>query len=235
MQTSLEATPHRLGTVAVSALNLTKTFGRGASTVCALNGISVNLRRAELTVVGGPAGAGKTTLLHCLSGLDRVSGGRVFLGGQEISQLKGRALFRATSGRVAMVATPPRLLPEWSALQNILLPLDLTDGRADHDQLRRVVAALDLEDLLARPARELNGIQQQRISIARAAIIAPEMIFVDTMCGTQDAATHHDLPVALRAICRELGQTVILAARRPSPFADRVLMLDHGLLIDDIS
>ena len=139
MQISLEANPPLLGTVALSALNLTKTYGRGSGSVRALNGISVNIRRGEFTVVGGTAGAGKTTLLHCLAGLDKATAGRVFLGGQEISQLRGRALFRATSGRVSLVATQPRLLPEWTALQNILLPLDLTDGRADHQQLRAVV------------------------------------------------------------------------------------------------
>jgi putative ABC transport system ATP-binding protein len=235
MQTSLEANPQLLGTVALSALNLTKTYGRGAGCVRALNGISVNIRRGELTVVGGTAGAGKTTLLHCLAGLDRVTAGRVFLSGQEISQLRGRALFRATSGRVSLVATQPRLLPEWTALQNILLPLDLTDGRADHDQLRAVVHALELEKLLAKPARELTGLQQQRISIARAAIIAPEVIFVDTVCGATDGATNRDLSIALRAVCRELGQTVVMATRLPSAYADRVLMLDHGLLVDDHS
>ena len=234
MQTSLEATPQRLGSVALSALNLTKTYGRGSGTVRALNGISVNIRRGELTVVGGPAGAGKTTLVHCLAGLDKASAGRVFIGGQEISQLRGRALLRATSGRVSLVAGQPRLLPEWTALQNILLPLDLTAGRADHDQLRAVVGALELEHLLAKPARELTVVQQQRISIARAAIIAPEVIFVDSVCGAVDGAGARDLSIALRAVCRELGQTVVMASRLPSAYADRVLMLDHGLLVDDV-
>jgi len=233
MQTSLEATPQLLGSVAVSALNLTKTYGRGSGAVRALNGISINIRRGELTMLSGPAGGGKTTLVHCLAGLDKGTAGRVFIGGQEISQLKGRALFRATSGRVSLVATQSRLLPDWSALQNILLPLDLTDGRTDHDQLRAVVDALELGHLLAKPARELTSVQQQRIAIARAAIIAPEVIFVDTVCGAIDGASSRDLPIALRAVCRELGQTVVMATRLPSAYADRVLTLEHGLLIAD--
>lgn len=234
MLSSVRTAP-RHGTVAASALNLTRTFGRGANAVHALNGISINLRRNELTLVTGTPGAGKTTLLNCLAGLDKITGGRVFIAGQEISQLRGRALFRATTGRVSMVSSQPRLLPEWSVLQNILLPLDLTDGRADHDHLHRVIDVLELKSALARPARELNGVQQQRVSLARATIVAPEMILVDTVWGSQDQATHDDLPVALRALCRDLDQTVVLAARRPTPHADRVVTLERGVLIDDKS
>lgn len=234
MLSSVKSAP-RHGTVAVSALNLTKTFGRGNSAVHALNGISINLRRNELTLVTGTPGAGKTTLINCLAGMDKITGGRVFIAGQEISQLRGRALFRATAGRVSMVSSQPRLLPEWSVLQNILLPLDLTDGCADHDHLHRVIEALGLKSLLARPAQELSDLHQQRVALARAAIVAPEVILVDTVWGASDQATDDDLPLALRALCRDLDQTVVLAARRPNPFADRTLTLDRGVLIDDKS
>lgn len=230
------SSPTRLGSVAVSALNLTKVYGHGSNTVRALTGVSANLRRGELTTIAGPSGSGKSALIQCLSGLDRVSGGRVFLGGQEISQLRGRALFRATNGRVSLLVAHPRLLPEWSALQNLLLPLDLTDGRADSDRLRSIVDALELDDqLLARPARELNAVQQQRIAVGRAAITSPEVIFADTVWGAQDSASCRDLPVALRAISRALGQTVVHAARQPNSYADRVLLLDHGVLVGDHS
>ncbi len=225
----------RVGTVAVSALNVTRTFGRGAGAVAALNGVSANLRRGELTTITGPADAGKSTLIRCLAGADRVSGGRVFLGGREISQLRGRALYRATHGRVCVLAGPPRLLPEWTVLQNILLPLDLTDGHADPGHLRRVVDALELDEVLAAPGRALTSVQQQRVAVARAAITHPEVIFADTVCGTQDGASSRDLPQALRQVCRHLGISAVHAARQPNPYADRVLTLDHGLLIDDRS
>ena len=100
MQTSLEATPQLLGSVAVSALNLTKTYGRGSGAVRALNGISINIRRGELTVLGGPAGGGKTTLVHCLAGLDKGTAGRVFIGGQEISQLRGALITGQIAGSI---------------------------------------------------------------------------------------------------------------------------------------
>ena len=101
------SSPTRLGSVAVSALNLTKVFGHGSGSVRALTGVSVNLRRGELTTIVGPAGSGKSTLVQCLAGMERVTSGRVFLGGQEISQLRGRALFRATNGRISLLITQP--------------------------------------------------------------------------------------------------------------------------------
>ncbi len=232
MTISLE-TPTPTGTVAVSALNVTRTFGRGSGAVRALDGVSANLRRGELTTITGPSGAGKSTLVQCLAGTDRVSGGRVFLGGREISPLRGRALHRATQGRVSVLVGLPRLLPEWSILQNILLPLDLADGHADPAHLRRVVDALELENLLTLPGRALTSVQQQRVALARAAITQPEVIFADTVCGSQDGASCRDLPLALLQVCRQLGITAVHAARQPNPHADRVLTLDHGVLIAD--
>jgi len=228
------STSTRPGSVASSALNLTKTYGR-SRVVRVLDGISVNVRRGELTAITGPAGAGKTTLMHCLAGLERPTGGRIFLGGREISQLRNRALVRATAGRVSFVVQPPRLLPDWSVLQNILLPLDLSDGHADHDRLNAIVASLDLAHLLARPARGLTTVEQQRVAIARSAITAPEIIFADLPVGSLDAQAAGDLPVALRTLSHDLGQTVILATRISAitSIADRTLVVDHGRLVDD--
>jgi putative ABC transport system ATP-binding protein len=235
MQTMITSTPTRLGSVASSALNLTKIYGRG-HVVRALDGISMNIRRGELTAISGPAGSGKTTLLQCLAGVERSDGGRVFLGGQEISQLRNRALVQATSGRVSFVVQPPRLLPDWTVLQNILLPLDLSDGHADPDHLHAVVRSLGLTDLLTWPAHDLTTVQQQRVAIARAAITRPEVVFADTPDGTLDTHSAHDLPVALRTVCTELGLTVVLAARDPkvAQLADRTLLIEHGRLMGDV-
>lgn len=237
MTTSLTTTPTttaRPGSVASSALNLTKAYGRSRA-VRALDGISVNVRRGELTAVTGPADAGKTTLLLCLAGLERATGGRVFLGGQEISQLRNRALVKATAGRVSFVHQPPRLLPDWNVLQNILLPLNLSDGHADHDRLNAIVASLDLGHLLAVPARTLTTVQQQRVAIARSAITHPEIIFADMPVGSLDAQSARDLPIALRTLSHDLDQTVVLATRNTAvaQTADRTLVIDHGRLVDD--
>lgn len=234
---SSTSTTTRLGGVAASALNVTKVYGRGGHSVRALDGISANLRRGELTAVTGPAGSGKSTLVNCLAGREPLTTGRVFLAGRELSSLRGRRLVQARAGQVALLVPPPRLLPDWTVLQNILLPLELADGRPEGDHLFAVVRSLRIEDLLEAPARSLTTVQQQRVAVARSVITRPEVVVADTAAGALDGNSSRDLPLALRSLCRDMDLTALIATRSATitEVADRTLVLDHGHLVDDLS
>ncbi len=222
--------------VAVSALNLVKAFGRGSTAVRALDGVSVAIRRGQLTAVMGPSGSGKSTLMHCLAGLDTVTEGRVFLGGQEISALTERELTRVRRDQVGFVFQAFNLLPTLTAEQNILLPLDLAGRQVDPTLFTATVGSLGLGNRLSYRPSELSGGQQQRVAIARALITRPQVVFADEPTGALDSRTGHQLLALLRTASRELGQTVVLVTHDPvvAGYADRTLLLADGRLVDDL-
>ena len=226
----------QLGAIAVSALNVTKVYGSGKTAVRALDGVSANLHRGDFTAIMGPSGSGKSTLMHCLAGLDTVTGGRIFLGGQEITQLKDRELTRVRRDQVGFVFQSFNLLPTLTARQNILLPLDLAGRKVDQDHLQATVGWLGLTDRLEHRPSELSGGQQQRVAIARALITRPEVVFADEPTGALDSMNGAQLLAQLRRASRELGQTIVMVTHDPNAaaYADRVLLLADGALVDDL-
>lgn len=223
-------------TVAVSAVNLTKTYGSGPQAVRAVDGISVAIATGSFTAIMGPSGSGKSTLMHCLAGLDSVSSGRVFLGGTEISQLNDTELTLIRRDRVGFVFQSFNLLPTLTARQNILLPLDLAGRKADPDRLRAVADSLGLTDRLQHRPSELSGGQQQRVAIARALITEPAVIFADEPTGALDSANGQALLAQLRTASRELGQTIVMVTHDAgaAAYADRALLINDGRLVGDL-
>ena len=231
----IELDPPR-ATVAVSAINLTKTYGAGPRAVRAVDGISVVIDSGSFTAIMGPSGSGKSTLMHCLAGLDSISSGRVFLGGREISQLSDTELTLLRRDRVGFVFQSFNLLPMLTARQNILLPLDLAGRRVDADRLGAVVASLGLTDRLDHRPSELSGGQQQRVAIARALITEPAVIFADEPTGALDSHNGQLLLAQLRTASRELGQTIVMVTHDAgaAAYADRVLLINDGRLVGDL-
>jgi putative ABC transport system ATP-binding protein len=190
----------------------------------------------SFTAIMGPSGSGKSTLMHCLAGLDSITGGRVFLGGQEISALSDRELTRVRRDKVGFVFQSFNLLPVLTARQNIVLPLELAGRRPDHDHLEGIIASLGLGDRLEHRPSELSGGQQQRVAIARALITRPDVIFADEPTGALDSKNGQRLLAQLRLASRELQQTIVMVTHDPlaAAYADRALLLNDGVLVDDL-
>ncbi|MBP2319978.1 putative ABC transport system ATP-binding protein [Kibdelosporangium banguiense] len=222
--------------LACAAEELKKTYGSGDTAVPALRGVSAGFERGTFTAVMGPSGSGKSTLMHCLAGLDRVDSGQVLLGGVVISGLADRALTKVRRDRVGFVFQSFNLVPTLTALQNILLPLDLAGRRPDRDRLDLVVQALRIGDRLEHRPSELSGGQQQRVAVARALITEPDVLFADEPTGALDSTTATTLLSFLRRSCRELGQTIVMVTHDPmaASFADRALLLSDGLIVQEI-
>lgn len=221
---------------AASAKSLTKTYGTGDTAVSALRGVTVEFPAGTFTAIMGPSGSGKSTLMHCLAGLDRADDGEVYVGGKEITALSDRELTKVRRDRVGFVFQSFNLIPTLTALQNIVLPLDLAGRKPDRERLAAVAGSLGIHDRLQHRPGELSGGQQQRVAIARALVMRPDVLFADEPTGALDSTTASTLLSFLRASCRDLGQTIVMVTHDPiaASFADRALMLSDGRIVDDI-
>lgn len=222
---------------AVSAIDLTKSYGAGDTTVTALDGVSVGFERGKFTAIMGPSGSGKSTLMHCLAGLDAATSGRILLGDTDITRLKDKQLTRLRRDRVGFVFQAFNLVPTLTAKQNMLLPLELASRRPDVEWMNQIVSILGLESRLTHKPHELSGGQQQRVAVARALLARPDVIFGDEPTGNLDSAAGAEVLGLLRRSVRELNQTVIMVTHDPvaASYADRVVMLADGRIAGNIS
>lgn len=165
---------------------------------------------SSLTVVTGPSGSGKSTLMHCMAGLDSAGSGQVVLDGMHLTELSGRALTRVRREEVGFLFQSFNLLPQLTALENIVLPLTL-DGRSlDHDLLDHLVSVLGIGDRMSHRPGELIGGQQQRVALARALVARPAVVFADEPTGNLDSRSGTKVLELLRRSVRDLDQAVIM-------------------------
>jgi len=219
---------------AARADNLSKTYGDGPTRITALDQVSLEIGSRSFTAIMGPSGSGKSTLMHCMAGLDSADGGRVWIGGTEITALPERRLTRLRRDHVGFVFQAYNLLPALTAAGNITLPLDIAGRSADRTWLGTVVDAVGLGSRLRHRPAELSGGQQQRVAIARALAGRPEIIFADEPTGNLDSRAGAEVLDLLRRCVREFGQTIVMVTHDPAAacYADRVVFLADGRIAD---
>jgi putative ABC transport system ATP-binding protein len=221
---------------AASAEELTKVYGSGDSRVVALDTVSVDFHSGRFTAIMGPSGSGKSTLMHCVAGLDTPTGGRVRLGGIDLTGLADDELTALRRDRVGFVFQAFNLLPTLTAWENITLPLDLAGRRPDPRLAEMIIDAVRLGDRLHHRPAQLSGGQQQRVACARALVTGPEVVFADEPTGALDSRASADLLALLRRGVDEFGHTVVMVTHEPAAaaYADRVLFLADGRLVDEL-
>ena len=219
----------------LEAVDITQQVSSPEGTLTILDAVGFRIEAGESVAIVGASGAGKSTLLALLAGLDTPTRGEIRLGGQVLSALDedGRAAVRAD--RVGFVFQAFHLVPALTALENVMLPLELR-GRTDAAAAAR--EALDRVGLGARAGhypRQLSGGEQQRVAIARAFVAAPQVLFADEPTGNLDAATGARVADLLFALNREAGTTLVLVThdRTLAARCGRVLELAAGKLIAD--
>jgi len=229
--------PSAASEVIASARGLVKTYGAGATAVHALAGVDVDFARGELTAIMGPSGSGKSTLMHCMAGLDTVTAGTVVIDGEDVGTMNQRLLTRLRRTRLGFIFQAFNLIPTLTAQENITLPLDIARRPVDRAHLTAVVAALGLEKRLDHRPRELSGGQQQRVACARALVTKPAVIFADEPTGNLDSKASGELLAFLRRSVDDLGQSVVMVTHDPraAAYAHRVLFLDDGLLVSELT
>jgi putative ABC transport system ATP-binding protein len=240
MQSATSATAATVaGTgVAARAVDVRKVYGSGQATrVDALAGVTLDLPRGRFTAIMGPSGSGKSTLLHCLAGLDRVSGGQVWIGDTRVDTLGDRALTRLRREQVGFVFQLFNLLPTLTAAENITLPLAIGGRMPDRAWLDRIVQTLGLGDRLGHRPAQLSGGEQQRVACARALLSRPQVVFADEPTGNLDSRSSAEVLGFLRRSARELGQTVVMVTHDPTAaaYADRVVFLVDGRIAGELA
>ena len=220
---------------------LHKAYGVGTPVELeVLHGIDLVLQRGEFTALIGPSGSGKSTLLNIIGLLDRPTSGQIFLHGAEASRLDERALTRLRGRSIGFVFQYHYLLPEFTALENVMMPMLAARGWPD-DSMRATAASLldgvGLTRWRDHRANDLSGGQQQRVAIARALVMSPSLVLADEPSGNLDTRSADAVFTLLRKANEEQGTTFLIVTHDPRLAArcDRILELVDGRIVADRS
>lgn len=216
--------------------DLTREYRLGDVTVPALKGVSLTIGRGEFVAVMGPSGSGKSTFMNLLGCLDRPSGGRYLLAGEEVSRFDADRLAAIRNRSIGFVFQSFNLLPRVTALENVELPLIYARFPAAerHRRAREGLTRVGLAERAAHLPRQLSGGQQQRVAIARALVNEPPLILADEPTGALDSHTSLEL-MALFQELNDAGITIVLVTHEHdiAAFARRVIHFRDGSVVED--
>lgn len=217
---------------------VSKEYGSGPNRARVLHGIDLNICEGELTAVVGPSGSGKSTLLHLMGLLDRASGGTILLDGDDTASMDDRRLSTVRGSKIGFVFQFHHLLPAFSALENVLLPLMAREGRFRpwmHERAMKYLERMGLVDLALRRATDLSGGQQQRVAIARALAGEPRLILADEPTGNLDSETSAEVIALMREMHKEKGMALVIVTHDAKVAAqcERVVEIVDGRIASD--
>ena len=219
----------------LEVMEVSKIYGMGAATVTALDQVSLKVDKGEYIAIMGPSGSGKSTLLNIIGGLDHISSGQVFVGGERIDNMDEDALVSIRRGKIAYIFQQYHLLASLTALENVLLPLTFGNIK---DQDGKALALLDSVGLSKRAHHkpsELSGGEQQRVAIARALVNDPLLLLADEPTGNMDQHNGEEIMNLFDRLNQE-GRTIIMVTHNPDAAkrAQKIIMLKDGQIVDQI-
>jgi len=223
-------------TALIEIRNVSRHYTRGVDEIHALDNVSLDLQAGRFVAFMGPSGSGKSTLLNLVSGIDRPSSGEVIVAGARLNDLSEDELAHWRARHVGLIFQFFNLMPVLNALDNVALPLLLTD-LDKKERLRRAETALRVVGLghrLDHYPRTLSGGEQQRVAIARAVVTDPDLIVADEPTGDLDARNAEEILTLLRQLKNEFGKTIVMVTHDPRAlrFVDAALHLDKGVLLE---
>jgi putative ABC transport system ATP-binding protein len=225
--------------IIIQADDVVKVYDTGTTTVQALKGIDLSIIRGEMVAVMGPSGCGKTTLLNCLSGLDDVTSGTIWIERQDLAQMSDQKRTDYRAKRMGFIFQVYNLLPVLSAVENVELPL-LVSGTKPSEARAKAEQALATVGLTEwgthRPA-ELSGGQRQRVTIARSLVNDPAIIWADEPTGALDSSTAQEIIDLMIQLNREKGLTFVLVTHDPGVGrqCNRLIRMRDGEIIGDVT
>ncbi len=226
-----------MSTPLIEVRNVTRHYIRGSDEIHALDDVSLQIPQGQFVALMGPSGSGKSTLLNLISGIDRPSSGEVMVSGLALHGLSEDELAGWRARHVGLIFQFFNLIPVLSALENVALPLLLTDlSKSDRrERAQTALRVVGLEDRLDHYPSTMSGGEQQRVAIARAIVTHPDLIVADEPTGDLDAKNAEAILDLLRALKTSFGKTVVMVTHDPRAlrFVDEAHHLDKGLLLDD--
>jgi len=219
----------------IDAVDLTLELGSGDGRVEILRGVSLCVAAGESVALLGPSGSGKSSLLAVLSGLERATGGRLWVAGQDFSALSEDALALARRGRIGIVLQAFHLLPTMTALENVATPLELAGVADARERAQAELTAVGLAHRVNHYPAQLSGGEQQRVAIARALAPAPQILFADEPTGNLDHATGEAVAELLFARTAAAGAALVIVTHDEALAArcGRIVRLADGRIVSD--
>lgn len=215
--------------------HLTKVYGSGENEVRALDDISFSVPKGQFLAIIGPSGSGKSTLLHILGGVDRPTGGTVWVDGQDVYAQNEEQLAVFRRRQVGLVYQFYNLIPVLNVTENMTLPLRLDGRKVDPQRLAEMVEILGLQGRERHLPNQLSGGQQQRVSIGRALMNTPAVMLADEPTGNLDSKNSQEIVELLRLSNQKYGQTLIIITHDENIAlqADRIIAIEDGRITRD--
>lgn len=219
--------------VILKAVEIEKTYGKDELMVEALKPSNLEIEEGIFYAIIGKSGSGKSTLLHILGALDKPSGGKLYLEGSSVFDLKDSELAVLRRRRIGFVFQAFNLLQEHTVLENILMPIHLDGNDHDEDHFEKVISSLGIQDKLSYYPDELSGGERQRVAIARALVSKPAIVLADEPTGNLDEKTGQEVIELIKASAKEFGQTIILVTHDLdiAREADVVITISDGRIV----
>jgi lipoprotein-releasing system ATP-binding protein len=218
--------------IVLEGIDIHKSFQTGAETLHVLKGVDIRIRRGEIVSVVGASGVGKSTLLHILGALDRPTQGKVRLDSTDVFSLNDKKLAHFRNKTVGFVFQFHHLLPEFSALENVMMPRLIAGEEMGSikEKAERFLSEVGLAERIHHKPGELSGGEQQRVAVARALVNEPQIVIADEPSGNLDKATGEELHNLLSELNRKKNQTFIIATHNQllAQRAHRIVTLVDG-------
>ncbi len=215
-----------------------KYYGGKINLTKALDKVSFRVDKAEFVGIMGSSGSGKTTLLNCISTIDRVTAGHIFMEGEDITGIKGNNLNKFRREKLGFIFQDFNLLDTLTAFENISIALSIQGVKAAEieDRVKAMAAKLDIEDVMNKYPYQMSGGQKQRVAAARALITSPSLVLADEPTGALDSKASRYLLESMEKLNRELEATILMVTHDAfsASYASRVIFIKDGKIFSEI-
>lgn len=218
--------------------NVEKYYGNKLNITKAVDKISLTVDKGEFVAIMGASGSGKTTLLNCISTVDRVTAGSIYVDGKDITKIKGGKLNKFRREQLGFIFQDFNLLDTLTAYENIALPLSIKNARPDEIYVRvmDIAEKLDIVDVMDKHSYEMSGGQRQRVAAARALITNPKLVLADEPTGALDSKSSRYLLKSMSKLNQELEATILMVTHDAftASYASRVIFIKDGKVFNQI-